>query len=1049
MNMRRTVFILLLILTVILPVVPPTPGLAAAPESDQPVKIESSTTFTAALRGDNTLWVWGMNDNAQLGTSGSGSMYPRLLLEDIVDFAVGENFAVALDKDGDIWVWGQLFFSDIYFTTPQKFDFSSDPIIAVDADRYHLVALSDSGHVYTLGWGPLGRGISYDTSAVPVMVLTDADTALGNIVQIAAAEAFSVAKAADGTVYVWERSGSTFATPFDSGLSGNDSIFAGGYVGFLTKGEEVYGWGRSYELGLPTPNDYTTPTLIPELSNIGGIRQISSTFTHSLALSNDGTVYGTGESNYGQMGKFLNSYKPFAPIPELSDPNATQIFARPYVSYVQIGGQMYGMGYNHFDDGTRNLLGAGYTNYDLPYDPVPLADLTDNIQSAPGKPFNISVVEEGPGAYSFGFEMPPFSSSNRAFVDVYRLDNHEYVTTYSESISEGRRWETVYIDSLQPGTYYFNFYTAYCPNNDTCESSDSVTLDNGGEGFVIDEYHFDYTVYVKDPEGNPAIQYSVVLTPPDSFNDIELQTDNEGKAVFEKLPAGDYQLEVYGPDETWYYRDYIYLIQDTTTELRLYTALDYQIQDLSFVPISYDPSTRTLSGTLFWDSIWAEEEIEQYRIYWFDSQGDRIQLLDTVTRDVYGETYVYTYQVDNATAPSDAIGLTVLTYDGSIEIDSGARVEFIPFLSSLDARIIDADPEPDIARRTVVWKGLNDESTITHYVLKLDGYKIAEIKADKGPSATYSFPFGTKEYGGVLQLDLQLYVKYRWGESQVSLPIHPVDYVLNKTEWLNEYMNEDLQPPNEQQALFLDQNSDPDLIEGWLTWPQAEGAGQYDINGYEIVFLDEERSYLGSILTVYDIYQSFPAYKVYIPETPVPACAAYLGIYSRRYSGISESPAAIPIDIIPCESQEPGPADGNRILSTKYGILDEQNGKITHIPAISLAELTAGANLQLPQGAKVKMIRYNNIDLEPDIPFRVMDGMQLYVEDSDGNQRIYTLWTLRYALLKDEEYRVELDNILRYLFQNPQDFTGDGKFDEEDIEWLLKEIDPVVTIVTS
>src|SRR5687767_11028437 len=79
-------------------------------------------------------------------------------------------------------------------------------------------------------------------------------------------------------------------------------IYAGGDCSFnLCTNGMVGAWGQNVEGSLGTGN--TTNTSVPvQTLNLSGITAVSAGERHNLALKSDGTVWGWGMNNYGQLG---------------------------------------------------------------------------------------------------------------------------------------------------------------------------------------------------------------------------------------------------------------------------------------------------------------------------------------------------------------------------------------------------------------------------------------------------------------------------------------------------------------------------------------------------------------------------------------------------------------------------------------------------------------------------------------------------------------------------------------------------------------------------
>ena len=276
--------------------------------------------------------------------------------------SAGDHHTLALKSDGTVWAWGWNQWGQLGDGhVDQTLNYSSTPIqvkgpggsgylnnvVEVSAGHMYSLALRSDGTVWAWGYGNSGQlgndisGGNYFT-AVPVQVKgPGAVSYLTGITAIAAGKDFSdhsLALKSDGTVWAWGANGNgqlgdgtwTFRKvpvqvkgPGGSGaLTGVMAISAGHHSLALKSDGTLWAWGTNNDgqLGIGTAFDNkNTPVQVKGPGGSGfltGITAISAHSRHSLALRNDGTVWGWGWNLYSQLGndEALSTYHRYTPV---------------------------------------------------------------------------------------------------------------------------------------------------------------------------------------------------------------------------------------------------------------------------------------------------------------------------------------------------------------------------------------------------------------------------------------------------------------------------------------------------------------------------------------------------------------------------------------------------------------------------------------------------------------------------------------------------------------------------------------------------------------
>ncbi|MBI3511558.1 MAG: T9SS type A sorting domain-containing protein [Bacteroidetes bacterium] len=230
-----------------------------------------------ALKNDSTVWTWGYNGEGQLGlgnNSDTNTPVQVASLTQIVSIAAGTNHCFAIQSNGTVWCWGWGAFGQLGNGNNVDLNFPSTAntltnVTAIAAGRFHGLALKSDSTLLSWGVnsdGALGNGNNND-SYYPVPV------AITGVTAISAGWRHSLALKSDSTVWAW-------------------------------------GYNSTGQLGDSTNIDSNIPIQVPALT---GIIAIAAGFGHSLALKSDGTVWAWGYDGYGQLGNgyfFVDSYFP-------------------------------------------------------------------------------------------------------------------------------------------------------------------------------------------------------------------------------------------------------------------------------------------------------------------------------------------------------------------------------------------------------------------------------------------------------------------------------------------------------------------------------------------------------------------------------------------------------------------------------------------------------------------------------------------------------------------------------------------------------------------
>lgn len=306
---------------------------------------DSGTTtgaFSAAIRADNTLWMWGCNDDGQLGQGNTTSQSTPVQVSGswkqvaLVNAGSGYSYTLGIKTDGTMWGWGNNAYYQLGMgnttnhTSPTQIGTDTDWAMvsgtmfkSTSITTCANAAIKTSGKLYTWGQnagGATGQGTTSGDTTSPTQVGSGTD---------------------------W-----SFVA---CGTDGNNPSATGNYMMAVKTTGTLWGWGKNanYQLGQNNTTDQSSPTQTG--TGTSWVSVYTGTYGVSHGLQSDNTLWSWGNNFYGMTGLNLASGTTHVP---------TKVNTSTW-SYISMPAGTYAVGAGHTigikTDGTMWAWGANLT----------------------------------------------------------------------------------------------------------------------------------------------------------------------------------------------------------------------------------------------------------------------------------------------------------------------------------------------------------------------------------------------------------------------------------------------------------------------------------------------------------------------------------------------------------------------------------------------------------------------------------------------------------------------------------------------------------------
>ncbi|WP_035275249.1 RCC1 domain-containing protein [Desulfogranum japonicum] len=268
-------------------------------------RVAAGVYTSFGIRSDGTLWSWG-NYSVTPTEPQTGTQWSAV--------AAGQSHYLGIQSDGSLWWWGYVFVNNQQIMANFEQIGTEKNWVAVSAGQNFSLALKADGTLWAWGdnlYGQLGQNTFGENTGLTDPTQIGTDTTWRTI---AAGRYHCLAIKQDNFLWSWGLNGYGRL-----GLGDLDNRYSPTMVGFFfhtiaagaghslaTRGllAEGQAWGSNSSGQLGQGDTFTGSYKTAPITIAFGpsLRSLAAKHNHSLALSEDGRLYGWGENTYGQLG---------------------------------------------------------------------------------------------------------------------------------------------------------------------------------------------------------------------------------------------------------------------------------------------------------------------------------------------------------------------------------------------------------------------------------------------------------------------------------------------------------------------------------------------------------------------------------------------------------------------------------------------------------------------------------------------------------------------------------------------------------------------------
>ena len=255
---------------------------------DNVASVSLGQDFSAAVKTDGSLWVWGDTSGGQLGNgTDSGQAYtPVKVMTNVAAVSAGEGLISALKTDGSLWAWGQ------GVTTPT---WVMGDVISFSSFDDSVSAVTSDGSVW---WIEIGQ--SAPEKPIKATNIEDVAAVLG-----------PVAIKTDGSLWAYAGYSAADTEHIPVKLMDNVAAITAGNSGYAVLKNDGSLWtAGENKLGQLGNGTTTSSYLEIDVTNFSqaftkvmdNVTAVSAGGDHVLAIKTDGSVWIWGSNASGQLG---------------------------------------------------------------------------------------------------------------------------------------------------------------------------------------------------------------------------------------------------------------------------------------------------------------------------------------------------------------------------------------------------------------------------------------------------------------------------------------------------------------------------------------------------------------------------------------------------------------------------------------------------------------------------------------------------------------------------------------------------------------------------